>query len=567
MEERNRDFDPSEIRGIPEEDQPVAKHRLQGLKHFLGLFAGEHVAGTEFVIGATFVMWGVTTTDVLWGLLFGNLLAVLTWTFVCAPIATDTRLTLYSYLKKIAGPWMQKIYNAVNGILYCILGGAMITVSASSIRILFDIPVQTHWYPTHGSFVLLVLIIGSIVAIVSALGFKSVAQFSSICAPWLLLIFISGALVALPDLVRFSDTVSGFHSFSDFITIADEKIWTGQKAVPGGEELGMLHVMAFAWIANLAMHGGLSDMAIFRFAKTYKYGFSSAVGVFFGHYAAWICAGMMGAAAASMLNTTVSRLDSGEVAYQVMGSVGILAVIIAGWTTSNPTLYRAGLAFQTIFHRYSVKSVTMLTGMVTAVVACFPFVFTQLLDFVGYMGLILVPVGTVVFTEHWIFPKIGWTRYWAKYKKLNINLPALFSWIIGVVFAVCMDRFQIIHLYFLFVPTWLVTMASYILLSGCFGARETYPEEEEKEKIIQEKIKQKQKEKAEFHRGQVSGHFEKSINTAGVLALASLIGMLLLAVGVFIGKMDLDLYKHITIYPALFYFVTATIWIRSQDTE
>ena len=39
----------------------------------------------------------------------------------------------------------------------------------------------------------------------------------------------------------------------------------------------------------------------------------------------------------------VSSRDS-CVAYQALGLSGILAVIIAGWATSNPTLYRAGLA-------------------------------------------------------------------------------------------------------------------------------------------------------------------------------------------------------------------------------
>jgi len=38
------------------------------------------------------------------GLLLGNLMAVLSWTLVCAPIAARTRLTLYWYLRRIAGP-------------------------------------------------------------------------------------------------------------------------------------------------------------------------------------------------------------------------------------------------------------------------------------------------------------------------------------------------------------------------------------------------------------------------------------------------------------------------------
>ncbi len=78
--------------------EPVAASELKSGRYFAGLFAGEHVAATEFVIGAFFVLHGVELTDLLLGLLIGNFLAVLSWTFVCAPIATDTRLTLYWYL-------------------------------------------------------------------------------------------------------------------------------------------------------------------------------------------------------------------------------------------------------------------------------------------------------------------------------------------------------------------------------------------------------------------------------------------------------------------------------------
>ena len=89
--------------------EPVSPDKLQSGSKFAGLFAGEHVAATEFVIGAFFVLHGVTARDLVWGLLLGNLLAVLSWTFVCAPIAVRTRLTLYWYLRTIAGPGLTVI--------------------------------------------------------------------------------------------------------------------------------------------------------------------------------------------------------------------------------------------------------------------------------------------------------------------------------------------------------------------------------------------------------------------------------------------------------------------------
>src|SRR3989454_3121563 len=80
--------------------EPVPPDRLQGPGSFIGLYTGEHVAGTEFVIGPLFVAHGVAARDLLLGLLVGNLLAVLSWAFIVAPIATWTRLNLYWHLRR-----------------------------------------------------------------------------------------------------------------------------------------------------------------------------------------------------------------------------------------------------------------------------------------------------------------------------------------------------------------------------------------------------------------------------------------------------------------------------------
>ena len=183
---------------------PVSPNKLQSGKKFAANYAGEHVVGTEFVIGALFVSWGVSTYDIVVGLLIGNFLAVLSWALVTAPIATDTRLTLYSYLEKIAGRGTIKLYSIVNCILFSILAGAMITVSASAIRIPFGIPPQVEWYPTSGAFILVALAVGATVVFVAVKGFRGVARFAEICAPWMILMFIVGALSMLPVLVAAS---------------------------------------------------------------------------------------------------------------------------------------------------------------------------------------------------------------------------------------------------------------------------------------------------------------------------------------------------------------------------
>lgn len=552
------------------EREPVSQDKLQPGKHFAGVYAGEHVAGTEFVIGALFVAWGATAFDIFVGLLIGNLMAVLTWTFVCAPIAVQTRLTLYWYLRKIAGPVTTTVYNVLNAVLFCILAGCMITVSASAVRIPFGIPAQTHWYPEDIRFVLVVIVVGAVVVTLAILGFKKLAQFAEVCSPWMFLMFIAGAVALLPGLAN--RALGGqMGSLQDFWTLANKSIWTG-VAPAGNPQIGFWHVAAFAWICNLAMHGGLSDMALLRYAKKASYGLFSAFGMFLGHYLAWICAGIMGAATALLLGKTMSDLDAGGVASQALGVTGIIAVVIAGWTTSNPTLYRAGLAFQAVTPGWPRWLVTLVAGAVTTAIACSPFVFTKLLDFVGLYGLLLMPVGAIVFVEHWIFPKLGLTQFWVSRKKLMVSWPALFSWGIAIAVALALERTGILHLFFLFVPVWLLTAVLYIIFASMAGAREKFEDGPTKE--MPERAKSEpavSKSDVDVPAGQkVESSKDAVLWISGIVAVVSLLMCLILPIWVYVtgGKQydqNFATFKSILIWSTLIYFVAGTIWAVKRD--
>lgn len=486
---------------VNEEQLPIAKHKLHGWKHFFGLYAGEHVAATEFVIGATFVALGAKTMDILLGLLIGNILAILSWTLITAPIATQTRLSLYTYLEKITGQSMTKLYNWANVIIFTVISAAMITVSSTAVRYFFNIPAQLNWYPSNFWFVLVVLAVGVVVVFVAMYGFKAVSEFSGICGPWLFVMFASGALVMLPAL---SESVLGstvIHSFKDFVTIGDQSIWTGVNA-HGEPGIGLVEVIGFAWAANTITHFGLIDMALLRYAKKPIYALSTSAGMLFGHFIAWVSAGIMGAGAAILVKKSIIELDPGDVAFQALGLSGFVIVIIAGWTTANANLYRAGLAAQAIFPHYSRKATTLTVGLFTVVIACFPFVFSKMLPILTYAGLLVVPVGAIVFAEHFLFPKIGLTRYWASYKKLTHSTPAVASWGAGLVFGFGLNALDVMSFYYLFLPTWFFTMIVYTLLAKRYGASDKYPKEEaemeQQAQVIREYHKQQAIEQAPY---------------------------------------------------------------------
>ena len=449
------------------EREPVSEDNLESAKHFAAVFAGEHVAGTEFIIGAAFVAFGASASDVLWGLLIGNALAVLSWTFICAPIAVQTRLTLYWYLRKIAGPEVTVVYNVLNAILFCVLAGTMITVSASAVRIPFGIAAQTKWYPEDVRFVLVVLLVGAVVVTIAILGFRRLAQFSEICVPWIFVMFFAGAVGMLPTLAEATADVGTIRSAADVWKIAEQKIWLHNP----DSGLGFWHIAAFAWICNLAFHVGLSDMALLRYAPRASYGLLSACGMYLGHYLAWICAGVMGAAAATVLQLPLSQIDAGGVAFQSLGVAGILAVIIAGWATSNPTLYRAGLALQTVTPGWPRWLVTLLAGIGTTIVACFPFVFSKLLEFVALYGILLSPMGAIVFVEHWLFERIGLRRYWLSATGKSFSWPAMTTWVITIAIAMGLWATGTLHLFFIAIPLWFISAGLYIVFCIAAGAR------------------------------------------------------------------------------------------------
>tara|TARA_R110002124_G_scaffold286142_3_gene466058 strand:+ start:1 stop:1800 length:1800 start_codon:yes stop_codon:yes gene_type:complete len=505
---------------IEEEQLPVDKNKLHDWTHFAGLYAAEHVAATEFVIGATFVALGAKTMDIMLGLLIGNVLAVLSWTFITSPIAVDTRLSLYTYLNKIAGDSMTKLYNWANVIIFSVISAAMITVSATAVRFAFDIPAQLNWYPTNAWFILIVFAVGIVVVTIALYGFNAVSEFSSICAPWLFVMFTSGAMVLLPALSLDVLDKTLPAGWDDFITLGNQSIWTGidSNGEPG---IGLVEVIGFAWAANTITHFGLIDMALLHFAKKKSYGLATSTGMMFGHYVAWIAAGIMGAGAAVILGKSIVELDPGDVAYYALGWSGFVIVIVAGWTTAITNLYRAGLAAQAIFYTHSRKKTTIVVGLVTIVIACFPFVFSQILPLLTYAGLLVVPVGAIVFAEHQIFPRIGYTRYWLSYRQLAFSTPAVAAWGLGLVFGFGLNALNVMSFFYLFIPTWIFTILIYTILAARYGAKQKYPEAEEKEKLRNENIAifQEEKSKLEFPHKSDKSIFSSVLNGIGIIAL------------------------------------------------
>lgn len=439
------------------EKEPVPSSKWKSWGSFLGMYAGEHTAGTEFVIGPLFVAHGVGALELVLGLFFGNLLAVLSWAFLTAPIATRERITLYYKLEKICGSNLTTLYNLVNALMFCFLAGSMIAVSATAVGIPFNLPMAelSDWLPNSVSWIVIVLIVGAVTTVVAMLGYDQVSRFANLAAPWLPLVFIAAAIAVLPEL--------GVHSVGEFWSVAKAKIWTGVP-LENQSQFTFWHVLFFAWFCNMAMHIGMADLSVLRYAKRWTAGFASAGGMYVGHYFAWLASGILYAVFLQVSNNSL-EFAPGPIAYYAAGLAGAVCVIIAGWTTANPTIYRAGLAVQAVLPKSRTWKVTLIVGAVTTLAACFPALVMRLLDFVALYGLLLMPMGAIIFIDYWVFPKIGLQSNLASIRKLGWNWAAALTWFLTLGTCFAINQFMGIEIFFLGLPGWFIAVFLYIVLS------------------------------------------------------------------------------------------------------
>jgi purine-cytosine permease-like protein len=496
------------------ERRPVPDKALLGLKSFVGQYAGEHVAGTELMIGPLFVAAGVGASDLVFGLLLGNLLAVLSWTFFTTPIATRARLTLYYQLEKICGRKLVTLYDLANGVMFTLLAGAMITVSATALGVWFKfkMPGLNDLYPNSVGWVIAVLVVGALFTVVAAYGYKVLARFANVAAPWMVLVFVAFGIIAL---ARFK-TLSGIRTMAlkDLWQMADTIIWRGGNPFPGRVKFTFWHVMFFAWFCNMSWHIGMADLSLFRYAKRSWYGLASAAGMYIGHFMAWVCAAMLYALQLYEVNLTPTELKAladagvldqftsrqvqltadkirelietrvlegppavlpGPMTYHVCGIVGVLCVVTAGWTTANPTLYRAGLAFQAVAPRSSRFAVTLLTGLVASITAVFPLVVMRLLDFVALWGMILMPMGAVIFVDFWLLPRLGLRCNYAETAGIGFHWAAGLAWFLTVAVCIWLVLLGGVQIYFVSLPGWFVAALLYLALSTFYQRKPAAP--------------------------------------------------------------------------------------------
>jgi purine-cytosine permease-like protein len=186
--------------------------------------------------------------------------------------------------------------------------------------------------------------------------------------------------------------------------------------------------------------------------------------MYIGHFLAWLCASILYAVQLQADPSDTAVLP-GPMAYRACGIAGLLCVIVAGWTTANPTIYRAGLAFQAIVPRFSRFKVTLVTGAIATLAGVFPAFAMKLLGFVAIYGMVLMPMGAVVFVDFWLLKRLGLRPNYAAATGTSFWWAAGLTWLLTLAACVALVQWGGVSLFFASLPGWFLACVLYIVLS------------------------------------------------------------------------------------------------------
>jgi purine-cytosine permease-like protein len=140
-------------------------------------------------------------------------------------------------------------------------------------------------------------------------------------------------------------------------------------------------------------------------------------------------------------------------------------VVVAGWNTASPTLYRAGLALQVATPNWKRWMVTMVVGAGMIICACIPSILTHMDLLLTTNALLLLPLGAFILIDVWVLPRLGLEPYFAERTKAAVGWPAAAAWILPVIISFIAFAWYGANPIFLAGPDWVVAIGLYLLFT------------------------------------------------------------------------------------------------------
>jgi len=107
---------------------------------------------------------------------------------------------------------------------------------------------------------------------------------------------------------------------------------------------------------------------------------------------------------------------------------------------------------------------------VATIAGMFPWIAMQLLAFVAIYGMILMPMGAVVFVDFWLIRKFGLQSNYAQFSRTHFNWAAGLTWFLTLGACVFLNQCPGIELeiFFVSLPGWFVAAVLYVVLSKLY---------------------------------------------------------------------------------------------------
>jgi purine-cytosine permease-like protein len=451
------------------EREPVPESAFQTDWSFATVFAGRHTAAPELVIGPEFVLAGASAFSMFMGLIVGNILAVLSWRYVCAPIAAAKRFSTYYTVERIFGKYPLALYNVmiamtlatIAGVMYIIAGTALCSPTG------WTTPEGTDWFVSDVRVMLVIIGLGLVTTVVAMYGFSFVTTVSYwLTPPMFIVIFYM--------VYRSCDELGV--TLGNIYDVASEKVFT-EELVAGKAKRDFMACVLLAWFQDQFVHLGMVDLTLFRFAPTTKAGWMSAFGMFPGHYFLWIGACFI--YAAQLQNDPKADVLPGKVAYRLAGVPGLIAIVFAGWSTANPFLYAGGLALKSTFavfglNQIPVRTTTAILGLVAIVPALMPFFVFSFAASLTLFGSILTPVGAIILADFYVLPRIGLISDYSYEQGADCsktNVPAVIAWGWSSMLTLVLQVYNVVDFWYTPLVSWPVAFMMYVQLSRSMHPR------------------------------------------------------------------------------------------------
>lgn len=354
------------------------------------------VVWTGFIIATANLLSGsiagssLSLGKALLATLVGNL--ILTFIGICqSRTACETNLSTYvlaRYALGIKGAKFMSLVFIVNLIGWFGVGVGLAAKVASSF-----IPMNEH----------MIAFLFSLLFMTTAMyGYKGLKILSSFAVPFVIVVSILGVYKVIgqsggiTQLISIVPTETKTFSFVVFLTVG-------------------------SWVS-----GAITAPDISRYAKDKKSAYSAVtIGFLVGNTLLMVVGAILGLSAGTWdLALILSELG--------LGLLGLVFLIVVQWTTSDNTLYSAGLALANLFDLKSKFWVTLIAGAFGTILATVG-IYNHIIPFIVLLGSAIMPLAGILIVDYQFFRE----KYSEPHQNISkqVSIPAVTAWIVGFIVA------------------------------------------------------------------------------------------------------------------------------------